>query len=247
LPIRDKVKEVTIQPIQLDHRVEVGKDGAITKDNQTIGAEITVFYKYKVDDLTTMYRQYGEKKMESIVNQTLRESFKTIIGGYDIFKLPTIQDEIRGKVWQDFQSKLTAYPIEVTELKIVNYDWSEQFDAQIAETMNRSQQVKQKEQELLISQNEQQKKVKEADAEKQATVVRAEGARDAAKLQAEAKALEGEGIKKYNESIASKWDIELKKMELEIAKIKAEKWNGVFVPTNNYSPIPLQIGDIQGR
>lgn len=32
-------------------------------------------------------------------------------------------------------------------------------------------------------------------------------------------------------------EIELKKLEIE--KIKAEKWNGQYVPINNYGPIPV--------
>lgn len=247
IPIMEKIKVVSIQPIQLDHEVQVGSGGAITKDNQTIGADLTVFYKYKQNELVKMWRDVGKENLNNIITQTLRESFKAVIGQYDIFKLPLSQDEIRTKVWGEMQSKLSGYPIDVTELKIVNYDWSEQFDAQIAETMQKAQQVKQKEQELLISQNEQQKKVKEADADKQSMIVRAEGEKEAAKLQAEAKALEGEGIRKYNESVAKNWDIELRKMQIELETKRIEKWNGAYVPTNNYTPIPFENGALQGK
>lgn len=246
MPIKQEVKMITIQPIQLDHKVVVGGDGAITKDNQTIGADLTVFYKYKPDQIVKMYKEYGEDKLKSIISQTLRESFKTQIGAYDIFKLPTVQDEIRGKVWAELNMKMKDYPVELTELKVVNYDWSDQFDAQIQETMARAQQVKQKEQELLIAEQEAQKQVKQADADKQAMITRAEGVKEQKRLEAEAKALEGEGIRKYNDSVATKWDIEVKKIELEIAKIRAEKWNGQNVPNNMYGPIPFDsIGGVK--
>lgn len=239
IPIYESIKAVSIQPIQLDHNITVGKDGAITKDNQTIGADLTVFYKYKPELLPVIYKQYSEEKIQSIMTQSLRESFKAQIGIYDIFKLPTIQDEIRGKVYATLIEKMAGYPVEVTELKVVNYDWSDEFDAQIKTTMEKAQQVKQAEQELLITQQTAQKKVKEAEADKQAIITKAEGEKEATKLQAEAKALEGDGIKRYNASVATNWDIELKKMELEIAKIKAERWNGVNVPNNMYGPIPV--------
>lgn len=246
MPIKQEIKTVSIQPIQLDHKVTVSSDGAITKDNQTIGADLTVFYKYKPDQIVKMYKEYGEDKTKSIITQSLRESFKAEIGNYDIFKLPTVQDEIRAKVWATLQTKMANYPVELTELKIVNYDWSDQFDAQIAETMQKAQQVKQKEQELLITVQEAQKKVKEADADKQAMITRAEGDKEQKRLQAEAKALEGEGIRKYNDSVATKWDIEVKKIELEIAKIRAERWNGQNVPNNMYGPIPVDtVGGIK--
>jgi len=247
-PIMQKVKTVTVQPIQLDHDVEVGSDGAITKDNQTIGAQLTVFYKYKSDDLVRMWRDFGTDKTESIILTTLRESFKAVVGEYDIFKLPTVQDEIRNKTFTAVKEKMAGYPVEITELKVVNYDWSDDFDVQIKTTMERAQQVKQKEQELLITEQEAQKKVKEAEADKQAMITRAEGEKEQKKLQADARALEGDGIKKYNEAVATNWDIELQKIRLEIERIKAEKWNGQYVPNNMYGPIPVDTaGGVQGR
>jgi hypothetical protein len=103
--------------------------------------------------------------------------------------------------------------------------------------MEKAQQVKQAEQELLITQQNAQKKVKEAEADKQAT-----------QLQAEAKALEGEGIRKYNDSVATNWDIELKKLQLQIELKRVEKWNGIYVPNNMYGPIPVNTsGGVQGK
>ena len=96
--------------------------------------------------------------------------------------------------------------------------------------------AKQAEQELLITQQNAQKKVKEAEADKEAT-----------KLQAEAKALEGEGIKKYNESVATNWDIELKKLQLQIELKKVERWDGKYISQNSYGPIPFSTGDILGK
>jgi len=44
--------------------------------------------------------------------------------------------------------------IELSDFKLTNFDWSEDFDAQIKATMQRAQQVKQKEQELLITETQ---------------------------------------------------------------------------------------------
>ena len=143
------------------------------------------------------------------------------------------------------KAKMAEYPIEITEVKILNYDWSDVFDAQIEQTMTKTQEVKGKAQELLIAEQEAQKVVKTAEANKQALITEAEGEKEAARLNAEAKALEGEGIRKYNQSVQANMNLELKIRELEIAKIKAERWNGQYVPTNNYGPIPVQLGNVQ--
>ena len=35
-------------------------------------------------------------------------------------------------------------------------------------------------------------------------------------------------------------ELEIALKELEIEKLRVEKWNGVYVPINNYGPIPVQ-------
>jgi len=236
MPFVESIKEITIRPIQLDDKVEVGTGGAITKDNQTIGADMTIFYSYDQNKLVSVYKDYGTEKLTSIISTTLKESFKGVIGNYTIFELPVKQDEIRAKTYELVKSKMSGYPVGITELKVTNYDWSDDFDKQIKTTMERAQQVKQAEQELLITQQQAQKKVKEAEADKQAT-----------QLQAEAKALEGEGLRKYNESVAKNWDIELRKLQIQVEMKRIEKWNGQYVANNNYGPIPVETGSVQGK
>lgn len=244
IPFFQSIETVTIRPILLDKKVEVTAEGAITKDNQTIGAQLSVYYTYNQGSLVSMYKNIGQEKMTSILNDTIKESFKTEIGKYDIFALPTSQDGIQSKTLAQIRGKASAYPITVTELKITNYDWSDEFDTQIKTTMEKAQQVKQKGQELLIEEQEAQKQVKQAEAQKTSAVTKAEGERDAARLGAEALELKGQGIKKYNEALKQNIDLEVQLRKLEIEKIRAEKWNGQYVPTNNYGPIPVQTGGI---
>lgn len=247
MPLFESIREITIRPIQLDDSIPVSSKGAVTKDNQTIGVDLTVFYSYKQNDLVSVYKDYGESTIKSVISTTLKESFKGVSGNYTIFELAMNQDEIRNKVFVQMTEKMAKYPVTITEFKTTNYDWSDEFDKQIAETMNRSQQVKQKEQEKLMAEQEAQKGVVQATAQKEIAITTAEGQKEAARLGAEAKALEGEGIRKYNESVVKNWDIELKKLQLQIEMTKAEKWNGQYVPTNNYGPIPLETGTIQGK
>ena len=246
MPLQTKVEEVTVRPIQLDHKVEVGDDGAITKDNQTIGADLIIFYSYKPTDIVRMSRDFGEEKMQSIIIQTLRQTLKETVGFYEISLLPVSQDEIRNKTTEKLRAQWADYPITITELKIVNYNWSDEFDTQIKATVEMAQQVKLAEQIKLKTKQEQEVAINKADADKQSTILQAEGELESAKLRAEARKVEGEGIKSYNQSVQVNLDAEIKFRQLEIDKIKAEKWNGQYVPNNMYGPIPVNtIGGIQ--
>jgi prohibitin 1 len=248
-PIMTKIKTVTIRPQQMDYVVHVGPDGAITKDNQTLGAGITVFYSYKDSELVKMWGEYGTEKMESILQNTLKESFKIAVGAQTIFSVPENQGVISQQVLDDVRNRMKDYPVEVNELKITNYDWSDAFDQAIATTMQKAQEVKQAEQELLITEQQANKAVKEAEAAKNAAITKAEGEKESARLLAEAKALEGEGIKKYNQSVQANMELEIKLRQLENEKLRIEKWNGEYVPQNYYGPIPIsnETRNLQGQ
>jgi regulator of protease activity HflC (stomatin/prohibitin superfamily) len=194
-----------------------------------------------------MWKNYGISKIEQLLKTATEEVFKIAIGQYNIFELPLNQENIRNICYNELCGKMVNYPVKIIDVRIINYDWSDEFDKQIAATMQKAQEVKQKEQELKITEFEAQKRVKDAEANKQALITIAEGEKESVRLTSEAKVLQGEAIRKYNSAIAQNIDIELKLKALEIEKIKAEKWNGQYVPTNNYAPIPFMQGQIQGK
>ena len=248
MPIKTRIKKVTIQPVLIEIEIPVGINGAITKDNQTVGATINTFYIYKKESLVDMWKNYGIEQIENIINTTVRETFKIVIGQYDIFTVAENKAKIKLELEEKVASEMTNYPVSITELKINNYDWSDDFDAQIEITMKKAQQVKQAEQELLITEKNAQKQVKEAEAQKTALITKAEGMKEAEALNAEAKALEGEGLRNYNESIRATKDIEIMIRELAIEQERVDKWNGIYVPNNMYGPIPVDTqGGVQGR
>ena len=205
--------------------------GAITKDNQTIGADITVFYKFPDAEILNIARNFWTEVLQQKIKKDTIEAFKQAIGSKTIFDVAQTQEEIRAKVKEVAVAKIGTYPIIIDDIKISNYDWSQQFDDQIAQTMKIAQEAKQQEQQL-----------KKVEIEAQQAVKKAEANKEAERLNAEAMELKGKGVKAYNDSITSnqrnmELEIELKKLEIE--KIKAEKWNGQYVPINNYWPIPV--------
>lgn len=237
IPFVDDVKKVSIVPTQLYFEIPVNSQWAITKDNQTIGTEITVFYKFKESDLINIAKNYWYDVLVSKITKDVNESFKQTIGNYTIFDVAQQQEKIRKETMSWALAKLGAYPITIEDIKVTNYDWSEAFDQQIAATMAIAQQTKQQEQELKKIEITSQKVVKEAEANKQAEA-----------LNAEALKLKGEGIRDYNQAITANpknMELEIKLKELEIEKIRAEKWNGVSVSTQVWTATPVSFNPLQ--
>lgn len=258
LPVVQSIKKYPVTPFEFSHFIAVGADGAITSDNQTIGVKLNLYWSYKPDAVTMIARQYTKDSIESILKSSLLASVKATLGRYTIFDLAKNQTKLSAEAFNELRMITEKYPIIITQLNLTNFDWSDSFDKNIEETQNKAQQVNQKEQELKIADLESQKQVKIAESERLALIAKAEGEKqqkiliaqgdlEAAKLAAEAKIVEGEAIRKYNEKIAQNLNVQIKLKELENEARRIERWNGQYVPTNNYAPIPVQSGSILGR
>lgn len=231
IPFVESVKKIPITPQEMDLELPVAENGAITKDNQTIGANISIFYRFNDAEILDLAKNYGVDIVKQKVQKDTLEAFKQAIGQNTIFDVAQNQEKIRSQVKKMTNEKIGEYPVVIDDIKISNYDWSEEFDNQIASTMKIAQEAKQQEQQL-----------KKVEIEAQQAVKKAEANKEAERLNAEAMELKGKWVKAYNDAITSnqrnmELEIELKKLEIE--KIKAEKWNWQYVPINNYGPIPV--------
>ena len=234
-PFVSTIKKYSIVPKGMNVTFSVGKDGAITKDMQTVGSQVTVFYRYDGAKIMDAVKKYNESILENAITRSLVASVKESVGKYSIYELVENQDKITTDVTTALNAKLAEYPIEVTQLTISNWDWSEDFDKNIKETMNRTQQVRQAEQDLKLAETNAQKQVAEAEAQKKAAEQTAEGELIKAQKAAEAKRVEADALAYYNSKVAQNYQVEIKLKELEIELEKAKKWDGRQVP--EYVPL----------
>lgn len=257
-PFIQELRKFTVTPFEYDYTIEVGREGAITSDNQTIGVKLNLYWAYKPEAVTAIAKQYTKESLESILKSSLVASVKATLGKYTIFDLAKNQTKLSNEALTELKELTVGYPVIITQLNLTNFDWSDSFDKNIEETQNKAQQVNQKEQELKIADLESQKQVKVAESERSALIAKAEGEKQqqiliaegdlaATKLRAEAKIVEGDAISKYNQKIAENLTVQIKLKELENEASRIAKWNGEYVPTNNYGPIPVQTGSVQGR
>ena len=105
---------------------------------------------------------------------------------------------------------------------------------------NRTQQVRQAEQDLKLAETNAQKQVAEAEAQKKAAEQTAEGELIKAQKAAEAKRVEADALAYYNAKVAQNYQVEIKLKELEIELEKAKKWDGRQVP--EYVPLTAAGG-----
>jgi len=245
-PIFGRIRTWSLEPQKLSIDISIGDDGAISKDNQTIGIRMVAFWQYDADKLYTVATTYPGKSLENLIASQTNASTKTIIGRYTIFDLASMQAQIGNEILEIINSQLRNYPVSLTQLNISNFDWSLEFDKQITATMEAAQRVRQAEQNANIAEQEQRKLAIEAEAQSRAKIATAEGDLKRAELDAQslmvkaeaeknAQIARGEGISRYNQLIAQNLQTEIRLRELDIELEKAKRWDGRQVP--NYVPL----------
>ena len=240
IPFISVIKRYSIVPKGMNVNFSVDEDGAITKDMQTVASQVTVFYRYDDARLMDAIKKYSESILQNAITKSLISSVKEAVGKYSIYDLIENQDKITQAVQANLSAKLAEYPVEVTQLTISNWNWSDDFDKNIKETMNRTQQVRQAEQDLKLTETNAQKQVAEAEAAKKAAEQTAEGELIKAQKAAEAKRVEADALAYYNAKVAQNYQVEIKLKELEIELEKAKKWDGRQVP--EYVPLTAAGG-----
>ena len=240
IPFISVIKRYSIVPKGMNVNFSVDEDGAITKDMQTVASQVTDFYRYDDARLMDAVKKYSESILQNAITKSLISSVKEAVGKYSIYDLIENQDKITQAVQSNLSAKLAEYPVEVTQLTISNWNWSDDFDKNIKETMNRTQQVRQAEQDLKLTETNAQKQVAEAEAAKKAAEQTAEGELIKAQKAAEAKRVEADALAYYNAKVAQNYQVEIKLKELEIELEKAKKWDGRQVP--EYVPLTAAGG-----
>lgn len=246
-PIFSHFEVASVEPRIQDVKIEVGSDGAISSDNQTIGLKATVAWNYDTSRMLVLVKEYpNREKLEELVNNTAYEAIKAEIGKYKIFNLAGSAGKIAADARAAAAQKLKAFPVVITQVNLTNWDWSDDFDAQIKATMNATQQVTKAEAEANRIQQEQRALVIKAEAgrdsaiataqgQKQAKILSAEGDKASAELRADARRAEGAGENDYNKFIAQNMPVEIKLRELNIELKRAERWDGRQV--SQYLPL----------
>lgn len=250
-PVISTFRTYDLAPITRDTVITTGADGAVSGDKQTLGVVYKTVWAYDPARIQAIVKNYPDTDvLANIVTSTVYEAIKAEIGKYKIDDLAKSTVAIGNAALSAAIDKLKPYPVLLSQVNVVNWDWSDDFDRAIKETLNQQQKVATAKAEADRVEQEQRAKAIIAEAGATANVATAQGEKDAAVLRAEAKRAEGQGIADYNRLVTQNLETEIRLRELVIAqtkadaqKIEAEKWNGVKVP--DYLPLTAAGGIVQ--
>lgn len=193
IPFFQSIKKYDLSPKSLSMSFSMGQDAAVTSDMQSVACEMVVYWTYDESKILDIVNGYSDTTIKSLVKDNTLGAVKEVIGKYSIYDIVEKQEEVTEKVKSALVARLNKYPVTISNATINNWDWSQEFDAQIANTMKMAQQVKVAQQELEVTKQQAQKQVAEANAAKEKAEIEAKMRVTVAEQEALAKEKQAQG------------------------------------------------------
>ncbi len=157
------------QIIKIDNRIvklEVDTE-AFSKDLQTVSTTLAINYRVDTAKSYSIYKNIGANYQEVLVTPAVNEVLKAITAKYTAEESVTNRELISSGLIKGLNEKLNNIGLYITDVNIINFDFSEAFITAIEE-----KQVAQ--QKLLKAETEKQTAITNAEAEAETIRIKAE-------------------------------------------------------------------------
>ena len=193
IPLMQKIvmMDVRIQKAQTDAE-------SVSKDLQDTKSVVAVNYHASPDKVNKIFQDIGTAFKEKIVDPAVQEVVKAITARYTAVELITQREKVRNEIKDLLKQRLVAYDIIVDDFSIVNFRFSQQFEAAI--------EAKQTAEQLALK------------AQRDLERIKIEAEQKVASAKAEA-----ESLRLQKENVTPQL-VQLRKIEASIKAI--EKWDG---------------------
>lgn len=215
--------------VMIDNRItklEVDTE-AFSSDLQTVQTTLAINYRVDTAKSYSIYKNIGSGYEGVLVEPAVNEVLKAIVAQYSAEESVTNRTLISTGLVEGLNKKLNDIGLYVTDVNIINFEFSEAYITAIEE-----KQVAQ--QKLLKAETEKQTAITNAEAEAEAIKIRAEAEAEALKITAQAEA-------EANATIAESLTTDL------IQYHKIDKWDGKLPTVTGNSAAILDISDIAGE
>lgn len=162
------------QVVKIDNRIiklEVDTE-AFSKDLQTVATTLAINYRVDTSKSYSIYKNIGSDYETVLVAPAVNEVLKAIVAQYTAEESVTNRSLISDGLIKGLNDKLNSIGLYITDVNIINFDFSEAFIAAIEEKQVAQQQ-------LLKAETEKQTAITNAEAEAETTRIKAEAEAEA--------------------------------------------------------------------
>lgn len=160
--------------VKIDNRIvklEVDTE-AFSKDLQTVATTLAINYRVDTSKSYSIYKNIGANYEEVLVTPAVNEVLKAIVAQYTAEESVTNRSLISEGLVKGLNDKLNSIGLYVTDVNIINFDFSEAFINAIEEKQVAQQQ-------LLKAETEKQTAITNAEAQAETTRIKAEAEAEA--------------------------------------------------------------------
>lgn len=158
------------QAVKMNIRVQKQEENATGASKDLQDAKTTVAVNYQVDPTTLveMYRKIGASSnagdyMQSeIMNPIIQESVKAVTAEYTADELITKRPLVKAEIDDHIKQRLAPYHIEVLDVSITNFQFSELFSAAIESKVTAEQNALKEENNLKVVKFQADQKIEQA-------------------------------------------------------------------------------------
>ena len=161
-----KIPFVT-QVVNVDNRVlktEVSSTSA-SKDLQTISSTISLNYRVDRQNSAELYKNVGTRFEDVIVNPAIQECVKAVAAQFTAEELITQRQQVGDQMKELLEEKIAPFGLSIEVFNIINFDFSEEFNAAIEAKQTAQQNALKAEQDLQRIRVEAEQKIEQAKAE----------------------------------------------------------------------------------
>lgn len=119
-------------------KIETSADAA-SKDLQDVQTTIALNYHLATDEVPLLYQTIGKNYQGRIIDPAVQEAVRAVSAKYTAEELITKRALVRDDAKQFLKDKLGKYYIMVDDFNIINFQFSESFDAAIEDKVTAEQ------------------------------------------------------------------------------------------------------------
>ena len=147
---------------------------ASTKDLQVVHTDIVVNYRLNAQQTAHIYKDFGLNLDDKLLGPAINESFKAITAHFNSEELITKRDVVSSEIKQELQDKVGKYGIDVSEISLVNFGFSPEYQKSIEAKVIATQEKLKAEQDLQRIQVEAKSRIAQAEGEAKAIAIQAQ-------------------------------------------------------------------------
>ena len=165
-----QVKDVDVRL----QRAELKAANAGTKDLQVVHTDIVVNFRLDPNKVPHIYKEYGLNVDEKVLGPGINEAFKSVTGHYTSEELVTKRDLVSQEILQHLVAKMAPFNITVSNISLVNFGFSPEYQKAIEAKVIAVQQTAKAEQDLARIKVEAASRVAQAKGEAEAIAIQAQ-------------------------------------------------------------------------